>query len=306
MRIPRSAIVLALTTAVISGVSNFLAKIAVTVVKDPIVFTFLKNAIVGALLIGIIIVLTRFRELKGQSRLQWIRLIFIGIVGGSIPFILFFTGLTMTSALTASMIHKTLFLWVALLAVPFLKERIGWSQTVAFLLLIGGNFALGFRTFSFGRGEVLILAATVLWALENVIAKKALVSLSSVTVAGARMVFGSAVLLAVVLAQGKVGVLSGLSPMQWWWTLLPSVLLLAYVLTWYAALKRAPATVVACLLVPATFITNVLTQVFLDKTMSTGDIVSGVCISAASLVIIFSMRYGRTTAIQLIQGEAKG
>src|SRR3990167_2313884 len=50
------AIGLALLTAVFSGVNNFITKIAVTAVKDPVVFTTLKNAIVAVFIIGIIIV----------------------------------------------------------------------------------------------------------------------------------------------------------------------------------------------------------------------------------------------------------
>lgn len=39
-----------------------------------------------------------------------------------------------------------------------------------------------------------------------------------------------------------------------------------YVTTWYTALKYAPATLVSSLLVPAPFITNLLTAVFITHT----------------------------------------
>lgn len=38
---------LALLTMVVSGTNNFLTKIAVTAVKDPLLYTTLKNAVVG-------------------------------------------------------------------------------------------------------------------------------------------------------------------------------------------------------------------------------------------------------------------
>ena len=53
----------------------------------------------------------------------------IGVIGGSVPFILFFNGLAMASAPSAAFIHKTLFVWVVLLAVPFLGERLGWFRS---------------------------------------------------------------------------------------------------------------------------------------------------------------------------------
>ena len=132
------AIGLALLTAVFSGVNNFITKIAVTAVKDPVVFTTLKNAIVAAFIIGIIIVWKKRSELASLSPKQKKLLILIGIIGGSMPFILYFTGLKLTSALNASLIHKTLFVWVAIMAVPILKEKIGWLQFAAMGLLFGG------------------------------------------------------------------------------------------------------------------------------------------------------------------------
>ena len=114
------AIGLALLTAVFSGVNNFITKIAVTAVKDPVVFTTLKNAIVAVFIIGIIMWKKR-SELKTLTPKQKKLLILIGIIGGSIPFILYFTGLKLTSALNASLIHKTLFVWVAIMPFPIFQ-----------------------------------------------------------------------------------------------------------------------------------------------------------------------------------------
>ncbi len=282
---------LALLTACISGVSNVIAKTAITVVADPVVFTFLKNAIVGVIIAGAIVLAGKRHELRMLQRRDWLRLIAIGVVGGSIPFVLFFTGLTMTTGLSAGLIHKTLFIWVALLAVPLLKEKIGPLQGAAFLLLIFGNVALGgLNAFHWGTGELMILGATLFWAVENIIAKRALQHVSSLTVAGARMVFGSALLFVVVLAQGNVGLMAGLDGRQWLWTLIPAVLLLGYVTTWYTALKDAPATLVASLLVPATLVTNILSQIFLEKTMTTEQVMSGVAVIIAVCLLLWEVR----------------
>ena len=48
-----------------------------------------------------------------------------------IAFLLFFSGLAMASAPTAAFIHKTMFIWVALMAVPFLGERLGLVPVAA-------------------------------------------------------------------------------------------------------------------------------------------------------------------------------
>jgi len=106
------AIYFALGAMVISGVNNFLTKIAVTAIKDPIFYTTLKNAIVAIFLIGIIVLFKRLPEISALTKKQLLKLSVIGFIGGSIPFALYFSGLQMTSAINASLIHKTLFLWV--------------------------------------------------------------------------------------------------------------------------------------------------------------------------------------------------
>jgi drug/metabolite transporter (DMT)-like permease len=286
------ATVLALGTALISGFANFIAKIGVTAVKDPIVFTTLKNGIVAVLIVGIVLALRRWRELRTLSKRQWVQLFAIGVIGGSIPFALFFTGLVHTSAVNASLIHKTLFLWVALLAVPILKERMTPLQWLGILAVAAANlFIGGFQGFTYNLGELMILGATVLWAVENVIAKIALKNLSSLTVAAARMVLGSAVLLVFAAFRGGGAAVVNLNAAQWGWTFVASVLLAGYVLTWYAALKRAPATYVATLLVPATLVTNALAAVFLTHAFPTVQAMNALfVVTGVALVVGFARR----------------
>ena len=55
----------------------------------------------------------------------WLALLGIAAIGGSVPFVLFFEGLSRADATQAAFIHKTLVIWVALIAVPLLGERVG-------------------------------------------------------------------------------------------------------------------------------------------------------------------------------------
>ena len=291
------ATVLALTTATIFGTSNFLNKIAVTAVKDPIVFTTLKNAIVALFLVGVILGLKKWREIKSLNGGQFFKLLAIGIVGGSVPFALFFTGLTQTSAINASLIHKTLFIWVLLLGIPFLKERLTKWQWLGAAAIFGANLLVGgFKGFKYDAGELMILGATVLWAIENVVAKVALRDLSSSLVAGARMFIGSLILFSFVVWRGGASAVYTLNFEQWGWTMLTSILLLGYVLTWYAALKRAPATYVATLLVPATLVTNILSAVFATHAFSGRQAFSmALFLIGAILVVLFARKTAEQT-----------
>lgn len=283
----RAATGLALAAAAISGANNFLTKIAVTAVKDPLVYTTLKNAIVAVLLVGAALAFRRRKEIAALRRPVLLKLIAVGAIGGSLPFALYFTGLTRTSAINAAMIHKTLFLWVLLFAAPFLKERLTRLQWLGIAATFGANVVVGgFAGFRFDGGELMILAATVLWGIENVIAKKALEEVSSTLLAAARMGIGALILLPFALSRGGAAAVAHLGAEQWGWTVLTSVLLLGYVATWYAALKRAPATYVATLLVPATLVTNVLTAVFVTHALPGGQIASAALLAVGAAFMI--------------------
>jgi len=179
--------------------------------------------------------------------------------------VLFFEGLAQATSgpAQAQFINKTLVIWVALLAVSMLGERLGALQLGAVTLLLGGQAVLSGGlgsafTPNLGRGEMMIFAATLLWAVEVVLAKVLLRDLSSWTLALARMGLGSALLIGWVLLTDRGSRLVDMDAAQWRWVLLTGVLLAAYVATWLAALALAPAVNVTAMLVAAVPITAVL------------------------------------------------
>lgn len=256
----------AIATALISGVSIFVNKFAVDAIKPPLVFTATKNIGVGLLIFAIIIALGKWKKLKKISRKDFYYLLLIGVVGGSIPFYLYFTGLSKIPAINAALIHKTLVLWVIILAIPFLKEKLTKMQALAITLLFASNLVIGgFKGFKFSQGELFVLAATILWAVENILAKKILPRIDADILTAARMGFGSIILLIAAWFVAPVGLtqITHLSNIQWFWMIITAVALLAYVMTWYRALKLAPAITVASVLVASTIVTNVLSAVFI-------------------------------------------
>ena len=125
----RKGIYLVLLTTVISGFSIFANKIFVSQ-TNPLVFTTVRNIVVGAILTGVLVKLNLLRELKSLKIKDWLKLSFIGIFGGGVAFALFFSGLSQIGAVPGNLIHKTLYLWVALLAVPFLHEKLTFRQMI--------------------------------------------------------------------------------------------------------------------------------------------------------------------------------
>lgn len=301
----RKGIYLAFATSVISGVSIFLNKFAVAAIQPPLFFTTTKNIVVGIVLVSIILALRKLPKLRLLKRTDIVRLVFIGIIGGSLPFYLFFTGLSNVPAANAAIIQKSLVLWVVLLAIPLLKEKFSILGAMAVVLLfIGNSFVGGFGGFTFSTGELMILAATLLWAVENVIAKKTLAHVDADIVAAARMGIGAVVLLAATLIANpsSLTTLTAFDSTQWFWLGITSVLLVGYVTTWYRALALAPATTVTAVLVFSTVITNVLSAIFVTHTWSGSMGIQVLLISVGVLMAYVSAkRYSRHRSYALTQ-----
>ena len=259
----RWGIGLAFVTALISGVSVFVNASAVKLVPDAAIYTTLKNGVAAVLLLGLVVATVRPAHVRALDRRAWGTLALIGLIGGSVPFLLFFSGLAQASAPTAAFIHKTLFIWVALLAVPFLGERLGLAQLGALGVLFAGQLLVAPpKGVAWGPGETMIAAATLLWAVEAVVAKRLLARTATPVpaqvVGAARLGLGLIVLVGYLVVSGKVGVMAELSATAWAAALGTGLLLSGYVATWFAALRRAPASLVTAVLVVGAPITAAL------------------------------------------------
>ncbi|NQV08490.1 DMT family transporter [Candidatus Woesearchaeota archaeon] len=279
----KRGLVLIFGTAVISGFSIFLNKFGVTGI-DSSVFAFMKNIIVALFLLSIIGFTTQFRTLKELTKQQWSKLVLIGLIGGSIPFLLFFKGLQLTNGISAALIHKTMFIYVAVLAVFFLKEKLNPKIFYAAILLLAGNFLLLKMKFPvFNLGDLMILAATLFWASENILSKHTLKHLSGNIVAFGRMFFGSLFILIFLAATGKS---IALTSTQLSWTAITAIFLLGYVITWYNGLKHVKVTVATSILLLGSPITTLLSFFFLDSPITVIQIFGILSISLGVYIVI--------------------
>jgi drug/metabolite transporter (DMT)-like permease len=262
----RWGLALAAATAVISGFSIFINGYGVRAWAgagaSTAAYTTLKT-LVAALFLGAIAFAAARRAPAGALRprggSQWRRLALVGVVGGGLPFLLFFEGLARASSGQAAFIHKTLLVWVALLAIPLLGERLNALHVGAMALLVAGQAVMsGLGYITFGAGEAMILAATLLWAVEVVIAKRLLADVPAPTVAVARMGVGALVLIGWTAMTGGFASLGSLSLTHWGWALVTGLALTGYVATWYGALARAQAVDVTAVLVFGAVVTALL------------------------------------------------
>ena len=281
-------LLLVFSTAVISGFSVFINKFGVAI-SNPNIFAFAKNMTVAVFLTALVLLLKDRSIIFRLKKKQWLQLAIIGLIGGSIPFLLFFKGLAMTSAAQGAFIHKTMFIFVAVLAAVALKEKINKNFLAGGLLLLLGNLvALKSLHFSFGPGDALILLAVLFWTAENVLAKYVLREVSGNIVAWGRMFFGAIFILGYLTFIGQSSQILSLNPVQIKWIVLTAILLFGYTITWYNGLKSVPVSVATTILLAGLPITTILTGISTGK-INPQDIFSGFLI-LTGILIIFGMR----------------
>ena len=291
-------VLLALGTAAISGLSVYLNAFGVKLVPDAAVYTTAKNGVAAIILVGLALALGAAREARVLDGRRRAGLLVIAVIGGSVPFLLFFSGLAIATAPTAAFIHKTLFIWVALMAVPLLGERVGLIQVGALGVLLAGQVLVAPPTgIGWGAGETMIAAATLLWSVEVVLAKRLLVGISAPLLGAARMGLGFVVLLGYLVVSGRLGGLGAISGAALLWVVVTGVLLAGYVTTWFGALRLAPATTVTSILVVGAVGTGVLSSVS-SGTAPDPRVVLGylLIVGAVALVAVNAGRFSRSDA----------
>lgn len=256
-------VLLVLVTAVVSGVSTFVNSYAVAGTNTD-AFVTVRNLMVALALLPLAAVAGRTR----LRAIDWGRLLVIGLIGGAVPFLLFFRGIELASAsgavTTASFLYRTLFLMAAVLGVVVLGERFSPRVALAAGLLLGGNvLLLSLTSPVLTDGSAYVLAATALWAAEYTISKRTLRDLPSPTVMLGRMGFGVLFLSGYLIATDQLGAAVGLTQGQWVWVGLSALLLTVFVASWYAGLKRVDLGVAASVLVlgyPVTWLLSVVVR----------------------------------------------
>src|SRR5487761_401018 len=281
-KLMEAGLLLVLLTAIISGVSTFVNLYAVPGTNSD-AFVTVRNSAVALLLIPLAALTT-----YGAVRT---RLIVIGIIGGGIPFLLFFHGLQLAAAAgagdTASFLYRTLFLIAAVLAVVFLKERFSWRIALAATLLLGGNLLLlSFTTPIWANGDGFVFAATAMWAGEYALSKQTLRNLPSQTVALGRMGFGAIFLVGYLAVTSQAAAVGSFTSSQWVWVGISAILLAAFVTAWYAGLKRVDLSVATAVLVLGFPITWLLTVTVSGASVTFLEVMGATAIAAGAALAI--------------------
>ncbi|BCJ33382.1 hypothetical protein Athai_08850 [Actinocatenispora thailandica] len=242
----RRGVALAFVAAAISGVAVFVNAQGVSTAPDPTVYTTAKNLVATALLAAVAVAAVRRpggARWRPRGARQVLGVAAVGLVGGAAAFVLFFEGLSRTSSTHAGFLQKTLVIWVAVLAVLLLHERLKARHVLAVAAIVTGLVVLegGLAGMVADRGELMVAAATLLWSGEVIVVKLLLADLGALPLALYRMGIGVLALLGWIAVTGRWPAMLHLGPAGWAWAGVTGTLLAAYVTTWFAALSRAPA-----------------------------------------------------------------
>jgi drug/metabolite transporter (DMT)-like permease len=277
---------LIIMTALISGAAIVVNKYFVVSI-DPLILTATRALFIGVIFFFISFYISKSTK-KKFNKVSWKYLLLIGAFGGSIAFWLFFTGLKLTMAGRAAFLHKTLPIYAAILAFIFLKEKIGKKQLIAMFIMLFGLLLMQLSKLSaeVRMGDMLVLGATVLWAIESTIAKKAMMNKeSNWVIVFSRMFFGSIILFAIIFLTGKVDLLLALTTQQILYITISGGLLFLYVLTWYWGLKYVNLSKATTLLLLSPVISLALGIIFLGETILALQLIGSALILIGAFIV---------------------
>ena len=282
-------LLLVLSTAVISGVATFLNTYAVAGTSSD-AFVTVRNSLVALALVPMAL-LTAAGTRKGLAKRDWARLAVIGLIGGSIPFLLFFHGLQLATqaggGVTASFYYRTLFLMAIVMGIVLLGERLRPAALVGAVLLLGGNaLLLSLTSAVWVDGTGYVVLATLLWACEYTLSKWTMRDLPSGTVALGRMGFGAVFLLAYLAFTDQAAAVGTFNAAQWMWVGISAALLVAFVATWYEGLRRVDLGVAASMLVLGFPVTYLLAAAVRGSAMTLGQSLGVLAIFAGAALTV--------------------
>lgn len=283
---------LAIFTAIISGFAIVANKIFI-VNLEPTIFTSIR-----ALFIGIIFfIISSFQckfDYKKFKKVKWSYLVGIGLIGGALAFLLFFSGLKLTTGGRAAFIHKTLPVYITIFAVLFLKEKVTKKQIYALIIMLLGLLILTTSQITPtvlwsdpSLGDLLVVFATILWAVENVIAKRAMIKgESNFVITFARMFIGFVFLFLSISLLGDLYLLFNLTLEQTMNIMISTVILLGYVLFWYWSIKHINVSKASMILLLSPAISLILGVVMLNEPVPIDQLMGSVLILIGAYFVV--------------------
>jgi len=274
---PRLGVLLAIS---FWGVS-FVATRAVVEQISPVALIFARAALGSLLLIGI---LTARGRAWWPPRSAWPSLALMGFIGVALHQLLQAYALQLTTAVNTGWLIGLTPIWSAILAAIHLRERFPSRKLLGLTLGFAGAVLVVTRGRLGGdvvglpatRGDLIILASTVNWAVYSVVGHPTLKRLGSLVATTCAMIVGWVLLTGPFLYARAWGDFARLDAVGWAAVLFLGICCsgLGY-LWWYGALERIEASRVAAFIYLEPLVTLLAAVVLLGETVTATTIVGG-------------------------------
>jgi drug/metabolite transporter (DMT)-like permease len=270
------------------GVS-FVATKAVVAQISPVALIFARAGIATAFLAAVL-ALRGARPLPPRDALGPLAL--LGFVGVAFHQTLQAYALTLTTAVNTGWLIGLTPIWSALLSAWTLRERFGPSKLLGLALGFAGAVVVVTRAgaaplgLPSTRGDLLILASTLNWALYTVLGHGTLKRLGPMRATLGAMLFGWLMLVPLFVQAGAFRDYARLSPAGWAGVLFLGIACsgLGY-LFWYGALARVEASRVAAFLYLEPLVTLAAAVVLLREPVSAATVLGGLLLLVGVVLV---------------------
>lgn len=280
----------ALLAVVFWGISFVATKAAVAEIS-PTALIFGRTAI-GTVLLCAILTLRGRPALPPRGELGPLAL--MGFVGVAFHQLLQAQALTLTSAVSAGWLIALIPIWSAVLAAVLLRERLGPRKLAgllagfvgAALVVTRGRLGGPLLALPSTRGDLLLLASTINWALYSVLGHGTIRRLGPTRATAGAMLLGLLMLLPLFVARAGWTDLARLSLRGWGALLFLGVAASALgYLFWYGALERVEASRVAAWLYLEPIVTLAAAVALLGEPIGVATVAGGLVVLAGVLLV---------------------
>lgn len=302
MNRPATLARLAAFAAIVLWGISFVATKAALRELPPVPLIALRTGMGVALLL---VMLAARRQPLVPPRAEWRWLAGMGFVGIFVHLLIQAEGLKYTSATNTGWLIGLIPIWSAALAAIFLRERFGRWKIAGLAVGFAGALIVVTRGRPFGellgvpstRGDLLILASTLNWAICTIMGHGTLRRLGAARATAGAMFLGWAMLVPLFLAQRGWTYYTDLSPTTWGAVLFLGIGSsgLGY-LFWYGALERIEASRVAAFLYIEPLVTLAAASAWLGERAGPATIVGGIVLLAGVALVQYAPE-GRRSSI---------